>query len=295
MRIAVVGGPEGSCLMSESAEDGTGHGRIVMHDDLAAAVAERERAGDVRWVWAACGDVYPALLRAGVRVQRCHDVALTEALLLAREGRHAEPATLAGAWARLGGAAGSRPAERGVAGSRPAERGVAGSGQAPRGTAAPAAQAAAARSAATGQAVLFEPPDPAFPTPRAALDALVAVHADQLRRIAADEHPGRFALLTAAESAGGLVAAEMGFYGLPWRADVHSELLTGLLGDKPLPGLRPPRLAGLAAQFSAALGGRPVNPDSPAQVLRALAADGVRVPSTRAHVLRLSGRAEDQA
>ena len=256
MRIAVVGGPEGGCLMSESAEDGTGHGRIVLHDDLAAAVAERERAGDVRWVWAACADVYPALLRAGVRVQRCHDVALTEALLLARDGRHAEPATLAAAWARL------------------------------RGATAPVTQAAAVRSAATGQAVLFEPADPAFPTPRMALDALVAVHADQLRRIAADEYPGRFALLTAAESAGGLVATEMGFAGLPWRADVHSGLLTSLLGDKPLPGLRPPRLAGLTAQISAALGGRPVNPDSPAQVLRALAADGVRLPSTRAHVLR---------
>jgi len=272
--------------MSESAEDGTGPGRIVMHDDLAAAVAERERAGDVRWVWAACGDVYPALLRAGVRVQRCHDVALTEALLLAREGRQAEPATLAAAWARLGGAAGSGLAQRGAAGSGLAQRGAAGSGLAQRGATAPAAQAAAVRSAATGQAVLFERADPAFPTPRAALDALVAVHADQQRRIAADEHPGRFALLVATESAAGLIAAEMGFYGLPWRADVHSELLTSLLGGKPLPGLRPPRLADLAAQFSAALGGRPVNPDSPAQVLRALAADGVRVPSTRAYVLR---------
>ena len=261
--------------MSESAEDGTGHGRIVMHDDLSAAVAERERVGDVRWVWAACGDVYPALLRAGVRVERCHDVALTEALLLAREGRQAEPATLAAAWARLGGAAGSGLAERGAAGP-----GLA------RGAMAPAAQAAAVRSAAAGQAVLFEPADPAFPSPRAALDALVAVHADQQRRIAADEHPGRFALLVAAESAAGLIAAEMGFCGLPWRTDVHSELLTSLLGGKPLPGLRPPRLADLAAQFSAALGGRPVNPDSPAQVLRALAADGIRVPSTRAHVLR---------
>ena len=59
-----------------------------------------------------------------------------------------------------------------------------------------------------------------------------------------------------------------------------------MLGGKPLPGLRPPRLAVLAAQISAALGGRPVNPDSPAQVLRALAADGIRVPSTRAQVLR---------
>jgi len=242
--------------MSECAEDGTGHGPIVRHDDLAAAVAARERSGDVRWVWAACGDMYPALLRAGVRVQRCHDVALTESLLLARDGRHAEAASLAAAWARL------------------------------RGSAAPAAQPVPVRPAAAGQAVLFEAAGPAFPGPHAALEALVAVHSDQLRRIAADEHPDRFALLAAAESAAGLVAAEMGYDGLPWRADVHSELLTSLLGGKPLPGLRPPRLADLAARISAALGGRPVNPDSPAQVLRAFAADGVRVPSTRAHVLR---------
>jgi DNA polymerase-1 len=252
VRIAVVGGPEHGCLMSEPAGDG--HGRIATHDDLPAAVAARERDGDVRWVWPACGEVYPALLRAGVRVQRCHDVALTETLLLARDGQHGEPASLAAAWARL------------------------------RGAAAPAARAV--RSAAAGQAVLFEPADPAFPSPQAALEAVLAVHADQMRRIAADEHPGRFALLVAAESAAGLVAAEMGCYGLPWRADVHSALLTSMLGGKPLPGLRPPRLAVLAAQISAALGGRPVNPDSPAQVLRALAADGVRVPSTRAQVLR---------
>jgi len=254
VRIAVVGGPEHGCLMSESAGDGAGHGRIVTHDDLSAAVAARERDGDVRWVWPACAEVYPALLRAGVRVQRCHDVALTETLLLARDGQHGEPASLAAAWARL------------------------------RGAAAPAARAM--RSTAAGQAVLFEPADPAFPSPQAALEAVLAVHADQMRRIAADEYPGRFALLVAAESAAGLVAAEMGCYGLPWRADVHSALLTSMLGGKPLPGLRPPRLAVLAAQISAALGGRPVNPDSPAQVLRALAADGVRVPSTRAQVLR---------
>src|SRR6516162_5983929 len=261
--------------MSESAEDGTGHGRIVMHNDLAAAVAERERAGDVRWVWAACADMYPALLRAGVPVQRCHDVSLTEALLLAREGRHAEPATLAAAWARLGGAAGSGLTERGAAGS----------GLALRGAAAPATEAAR-RLASSGQAALFEPADPVFPDPRTALEALVAVHADQARRIAADEHPARFGLLVAAESACGLVADEMGFHGLPWHADVHSALLTGLLGDRPAAGRRPPRLAGLADRIAAAFGGRPVNPDSPAQVLRALAADGVRVPSTRAAVLR---------
>jgi hypothetical protein len=276
VHIAVVAGPGRGCLLSEFSGDGAGHERIVKHDDLGTAVAERERAGDVRWVWADCRDIYPALLRAGARVQRCHDVALVEALLLARDGRPGEPATLAAAWARLGGAAGSGPALGGAAGS----------GLALGGAAAPHARALAARPATAGQAVLFEPADPVFPSPREALDALVAVHADQARRIAADEHPGRFALLAAAESAAGLVAAEMGYDGLPWRADVHAALLTGMLGDKPVPGLRPPRLADLAAQISAALGGRPVNPDSPAQVLRALAAAGVRVPSTRAHVLR---------
>ena len=35
--------------------------------------------------WAAAGPVYPALPRAGVWVRRCHDVALTEALLLGRD------------------------------------------------------------------------------------------------------------------------------------------------------------------------------------------------------------------
>ena len=71
------------------------------------------------------------------------------------------------------------------------------------------------------------------------------MHADQLRRIAADEHPGRFALLAAAESAGGLVAAEMGFHGLPWRADVHDALLTELLGARPA-GRAAPAAAGRA-------------------------------------------------
>jgi DNA polymerase-1 len=256
VRVAVVAGPGDGCCLSVLAEDGAGHGPVVRHDDLPAAVAGYERSGGVRWVWAATADIYPALLRAGVRVERCHDIALTEALLLGREGRPGEPASLAGAWARLHGAA--APA---VGSGRPA---------------------AAPRS---GQDALFDPGDPAFPEPAAALAAVVAVHADQMRRIAADEHPDRFAMLVAAESAGGLIAAEMGFDGLPWRADVHNELLTGLLGPRPVPGLRPARVADLAARISEAFG-RPVNPDSPAQVLRALAASGVRVPSTRSAVLR---------
>ena len=260
MRVAVVTDSPDAALLQELGEDGAARGPLVQENDLASAVAERERSGDVRWVWADTAGVYPALLRAGVRVERCHDVSLTEALLLGREGRASEPASLAAAWARLRG----QPV--------PAARGPGGAGAAGRGGA--------------GQAALFEPADPVFPDARALLEALAAVHAGQLSRIAADEHPGRFGLLAAAESAGGLAAAEMGFHGLPWRPDVHNELLTGLLGPRPSPGLRPQRLADLAGRISEAFGGRPVNPDSPAQLLRAFAADGVRLTSTRSEVLK---------
>lgn len=143
--------------------------------------------------------------------------------------------------------------------------------------------------AGTGQAQLEF--DSGAGDPAGELAELVVLHANQLAGIRADATPARFALLAAAESAGGLAAAEMSAAGLPWRADVHDRLLTSLLGSRPPvtagPTLRPARLSELAAQISAALGAaRPVNPDSPAQLRRALAAGGVRVPSTRSAVLR---------
>jgi hypothetical protein len=224
-------------------------------------VARYEQGGDpgLRWVWSSGAHDYPALLRAGARVARCHDVALVERLLLARDGRGDEPASLAAAHARL------------------------------RGEPPPAEPEAQAAGPADLQGALFEPGNADAPDPEARLAALIAVHADQLRRIAADEHPGRFGALAAAESAGGLAAAEMTLAGMPWRADVHDELLAGMLGPRPpavLAGARPARLTELAGQISAALGGRPVNPDSPTQLVRALATAGVRVTSTRTSVLR---------
>jgi len=137
----------------------------------------------------------------------------------------------------------------------------------------------------------FETGGDAADARRHELAALVTAHADQLRRIGADADPVKFGLLAAAESAGGLAAAEMSEAGLPWRADIHDQLLTELLGPRPPaaagPQLRPARLAELAAEISAALGAvRPVNPDSPAQLLRALAASGIQVRSTRSAELR---------
>ena len=250
MRVAVAAGPGHTALLRELADDGTSQGAGVLLNDLPDAVASYARAGQVRWVWADTAETYPALLRAGVRVDRCHDVRLVGALLAGRDG---------GPGAADGGA-----------GWPAADRPATGPG----------------RLTAGQQAALFGPAEPGFAEVSAALDRLVAVHADQLRRIAADPYPGRFGLLAAVESAGGLVAVEMQARGVPWRADVHDALLARLLGARPAAGLAPPRLAELASQISAAFGGRPVNPDSPAQLIKAFAADGVRIPSTRLGVLR---------
>jgi DNA polymerase I len=226
--------------------------------DLAAAVSALEVEHRPRWLWAATADVYPALLRAGVRVERCHDLELTEALLLGHEGRWGEPRSLAAAWARLTGAP--------VPADPPAR---------------------AARAPGDGQGELFD----AGPAPPAiagldALTALIDVYGQQQARIAVTDRPGRFRLLVAAESAGALVGAEMGHEGLPWRVDIHDEILAELLGEASPVGGAPRRVAELALRISEAFGGQRMHPDSPAEVLRAFARAGITLPSTRAHVLR---------
>jgi DNA polymerase-1 len=225
--------------------------------DLPAAIAAREERDRPRWIWAATGDGYPALLRAGVRVARCHDIELTEALLLGQAGRWGEPRGLAAAWARLTGAP--------VPPDPP-----------PR----------LAEPPGLTQAALFDAVPTAGPTGGPVeLAALRGVYADQQARIAGAADPGRFALLVAAESAGALVAAEMGHAGLPWRADIHDQVLRDLLGAPQAVG--PPRkLAELAGEINAAFGLRGLHPDSPAEVLRAFARAGIDIPNTRAWVLR---------
>ena len=103
MRVAVVTDADGGGLVQALAEDGTPLGPPEPVRDLAAAVAGRERAARPRWVWAATAELYPRLLAAGVRVDRCHDLALTEGILLAAEGRWGEPRSFPAAWARLEG------------------------------------------------------------------------------------------------------------------------------------------------------------------------------------------------
>jgi len=88
--VAVVGGPDGSGRLQPIRDDGTPDAPAVEVDDLAAAVARHE-ADAPRWLWPSGAALYPRLVKAGVRVGRCHDLELTEALLLGHAGRWGEP------------------------------------------------------------------------------------------------------------------------------------------------------------------------------------------------------------
>ena len=59
---------------------------LVPESAIAAIVRERE-AEHPRWVWSDTAQWYPALLRAGVRIERCHDLRLVDAILAGIEGR----------------------------------------------------------------------------------------------------------------------------------------------------------------------------------------------------------------
>ncbi|PYC73552.1 bifunctional 3'-5' exonuclease/DNA polymerase [Streptomyces tateyamensis] len=227
--------------------------------ELAATVAELEAAERPRWVWAAAESGYTPLLAAlPRRLARCHDLRLVESLLLAHEGRWGAPRSLGAAWCRL----------RGL--PVPADLPEHGAGEA--------------------QDTLFAPDRLQLPPGTDPLAAVLAVHAEQQRRLAAVEGPAersRFRLLAAAESAGALAACEMAADGLPWRVEVHDALLTELLGPRPaIPGTQPAKLAELATQLQQALGAKPFNPDSHTQVIKAFADQGVRLNSTRSWELR---------
>lgn len=217
---------------------------MLREADLARAV--RDRPDVTRWVWRSTAEVYPRLLATGMRVERCYDVEDAETLLLGHEGRSGEPRSAAAALARLrGGPVPPDPPQR---------------------SAAPGAQSS-----------LFEAQDTAVRLP---LEDLLAVYAEQQRRHELAEHPARMRLLTAAESAGMLVAAEMNRAGLPWSAEVHRAVLHDLLGERYAGGGEPRRLAELADEVSAAFGRR-VRPDLPADVVKAFAQAGIRIKSTR--------------
>lgn len=118
------------------------------------------------------------------------------------------------------------------------------------------------------------PPDP------------VAEFADQQEAVAESAQPGRIARLLAAESAGALIAVEMAFCGLPWRADEHDRILEALLGPRPAAGERPAGLAQMVPVLRDLLEAPDLNPDSPVELLKALRNAGMNVKSTGKWELR---------
>ncbi|MFF1396843.1 bifunctional 3'-5' exonuclease/DNA polymerase [Streptomyces sp. NPDC058287] len=239
---AIAATEDGGAQLAPLGADGTPTAPVRQEPSLTEAV--RSRPDVTRWIWRSTAAVYPSLLAAGVRVPRCYDIEDAETLLLGHAGRFGEPRSAAAALARI------------------------------RGTAIPPDPPQ--RAATPGsQSSLFEPQPVHVP-----LEDLIEVYADQQRRHDATAHPGRMRLLTAAESAAMLVAAEMNAAGLPWSADVHRSVLHELLGERYAGGGEPRRLAELADEVSEAFGRR-VRPDLPADVVKAFAQAGVKITSTR--------------
>jgi DNA polymerase-1 len=110
--------------------------------------------------------------------------------------------------------------------------------------------------------------------------------ARQLAAVAASGEASRLGLLLAAESAGALVAAEMTYAGMPWRADLHEQLLTDLLGPRPPRGARPQKLEALVAELRGVFGAPTLNPDSRPEMLAALHRAGLDIADLRASTLR---------
>ncbi|GIH07292.1 DNA polymerase I [Rhizocola hellebori] len=229
---------------------GRPEGDPVVASDLASAVAKLEATLRPRWLWAGAEQVYAALLEAGVRLRRCHDLELVEALLLAAEGDYGAPRSVAAAHARLTG----RP----VPVDQPVRQ---------------------ADPPGLGQATLF-----GETAQEIDLSVLSIVYQNQAARMAKLPDPGRFRLLAAGESAAALIAVEMGREGLPWSAHVHDEILVDLLGT-PVGGV-PRRLAELSSRIAAALDAPGLHPDSPAELRRALRRVGIEVPNTRSWTLK---------
>lgn len=246
-----------------------GTDQVVPLDALARVVAEREAASTKpRWVWNDTEQWYPALLAAGVRVERCHDLRLSHAVLhnslWAAEGTlHARGAT-ASIWD-------APPAAEPL----------------PRASAPHAASALFdLDELASGGAGLPTDGSQAHDVDPAAVDESTAEWHRQLAAMRDGSSPDRLKLLLAAESAGALIAAEMRAAGLPWRAEVHEGILHEVLGARPSEGALPERLERAARETRAALGEPGLHLDSPPRLLRALHRNGVFVESTSRWQLR---------
>ncbi|MCC3281409.1 bifunctional 3'-5' exonuclease/DNA polymerase [Arthrobacter caoxuetaonis] len=243
--------------------DGTGapsaSAAVVPSADLAAAVDAAETR-PVRWVWDRTRETYGALLAAGITVERSHDVSLCREIL--RHSEYAAPTAYVDALRANAADAEPDLAPRRLLPIPPAP----------------------------DQGSLFdgldgldgaESLDPRARNHARTAEDVTAELQDQLAAVAGSAERRKLTLLLAAESAGGLVAAEMEHSGIPWRRDLHEAMLEEQLGPRPPEGQRPAKLEAAAAELRAALGNPGFNPDSPQELLRALHRAGIEVRTTR--------------
>ena len=204
-----------------------------------------------RWIFSDTPKWYPPLLAAGVSIERCHDLRLTHAILARSELVTAPEAVRAASeW-----------------------------DAAPTDAAAPE-QAAALFDVDAGRGFIPQVPHD--------LEAALAEYARQTTAIETASDSGRLRLLLAAESAGGLVAAEMRAAGVPWDEAEHDRILTELLGPRPIRDGKPSKMLAKAEEVRAALDDPRVNLDSPNRLLAALRNAGINVASTSKWELRTS-------
>ena len=204
-----------------------------------------------RWVLSDTAKWCPPLLAAGVSLERCHDLRLAHAILARSELVTAPEAVRAASeW-----------------------------DAAPADAAAPE-QAAALFDVDAGRGFIPQVPHD--------LEAALAEYARQTAAIETAGDPGRLRLLLAAESAGGLVAAEMGAAGVPWDEAEHDRILTELLGPRPIRDGKPQKMLAKAEEVRAALEDPRVNLDSPNRLLASLRNAGINVASTSKWELQTS-------
>jgi len=222
----------------------------MARDDFPDFVLAREPA-QPRWVWDDTSRWSPALLAAGIRVRRCHDLRLCHAIL------------------------------RGSALTVTTELGRRAPGRWDR---ARVLEVEARPSGATLFDLSFDDSVSAGEEPDAA-DSL-AEFQSQLEAVASCPEPGRIRLLLAAESVGALIAAEMQFAGLPWNTEIHDRMLTAELGPRVAHGTRPARLEQLAGRIRTELDDPQLNLDSQQDLLKSLQRAGLMATSTRAWELK---------
>lgn len=212
--------------------------------ELPTFVAGHEAEASLRWVWHDTALRYPALLRAGVRVERCYDLRLCHRILSSSGSVKDKRALLAASSWQVA----ADPGE-------------------PIRTA--------------DEPTLFD--IAATPRHRTAPDTLAEALAEfdrQRAALATATNPGRLSLLLSAESAGALIAAELSSAGVPWDVEEHDRILSEALGPRPPLGAKPELMAQTGEAVRQALGDPTVSIDSPPKLLRALRAAGLEVTST---------------